>query len=322
MSASHPALSRMRTKSKLVARLNREVSQAPTRRPTSAEDRTAQILRTVAATQSHDPPSSAEFARELDGRDNVHSGGTTAENASATCEGPTHLECSVLIYCANFVEVVLIEKRGEEANTDTFHAVRSSLPCCHERRLRGLECDQARLDAASRETVCCSHQRGTRSDCGHEDIYFVAEIRRDFVTHRLIPGPNIGRPELVCIETARLFGQCICPSFHALYQFGTDIPIITFLASNASIARRLLAENASESTAVNFNPKTADTKARAVPVLPPVYSMTRFPGERSPRCIARPRTETAILSLQNLLDYLPPTSTKSLHRLRLRAFPV
>ena len=79
------------------------------------------------------------------------------------------------------------------------------------------------------------------------------------------------------------------------------------LAPKASIAHCLLFENASENTAINFKPKTAETKANAVPVLPPVYSITVSPGDNSPLSIALVRPDNAIRSLYEPVG-LPPSS--------------
>jgi hypothetical protein len=82
---------------------------------------------------------------------------------------------------------------------------------------------------------------------------------------------------------------------------GVIAPVSLFstitLAPNASIDCCLLFENASENTATNFNANTVDTKAKDVPVLPPVYSTTVSPWLISPRSMALPKTDTAIRSL-------------------------
>ena len=56
--------------------------------------------------------------------------------------------------------------------------------------------------------------------------------------------------------------------------------------------------NASELTSVMSNPRAEHTNASEVPVLPPVYSTSVFPGASRPVATARSTTERAIRSLR------------------------
>ena len=68
-------------------------------------------------------------------------------------------------------------------------------------------------------------------------------------------------------------------------------------APKASIVRRFSSANASDVTMCSGWPVTAQTKARELPVLPPVYSTTGWPGARRPARSAPSIMASAMRSL-------------------------